>query len=259
MKQWRMVFLTIGIASLAFAPAVQANWLQKQAEKLQEAARKAAAGNDSAAPAPATDEAPADSVVKDAATGAAVCGGITAVTGGDAKNIAIAGAACGAANGAITMLGNRGKKRYAAEYREISDEQRATQQQIAELEESKRQAEKKAGELDQRAKRLAQAEQDDKVFIAKAQQLRKELDGEIAKVRGDTTTAQAKLAVIENQIASLDRLIKESPDIEDYRTTHQSLLAQKKTLNDQIKGANGLSDTLVAQKEALDDEIIQRG
>jgi DNA repair exonuclease SbcCD ATPase subunit len=259
MKRWQIVALAMGVASLALAPGAQANWLQKQAEKLQEAARKAAAGNDSATQAPATDEAPADSVVKDAATGAAVCGGITAATGGDARNIAIAGAACGAANGAITVLGNRGKKRYAAEYREISDEQQATEQKIAELERSKRQAEKKASELDSRAKQLAQAEKDDKVFIAKAQKLRKELDGEIARVRGDTTTAQAKLAVIENQIASLDRLIKESPDIEDYKTTHQSLLAQKKTLNDQIKGSNGLSDTLVAQKEALDDEIIQRG
>lgn len=259
MKQPRTVFLALCVCTLAFAPAAQANWLKNQAEKLRQAAENAARGDDAPAQAAPTDEAPADSVAKDAATGAAVCGAVTAATGGDAKNIAIAGAACGAANAGLTMLGNRGKKKYAAEYREISDEQRSTEQKIAELEQNKRQAEAKAGELDQRAKQLVQAEKDDKQFLAEAQKLRKELDGEIAKVRGDTTTAQAKLAVIDDQIASLDRLIAESPDIEDYKKTHESLLAQKRTLNDQIKGANGISDTLVAQKEALDEEIIQRG
>lgn len=260
MKMRQVVSIALCSTVLFSAPMAEANWMKERAKKIQEAIEQRAERNrqqDVADEQP--DEAPADSVAQDAIEGAAVCGAVTAATGGDARNVAVAGAVCGAGNAAITVLGNRGKKKYAAEYRAITKEQRSIQREIDSLERANERAIQKTGQIQAQVDLLVAQERDSKKFVAKAQKLRKQLDGEIARVRSERTSAQAKLAILDNQTSSLDALIKESPDIEDYQATHSALLAQKEALNDRIRTANGLDDNLVAKKEALDSEIIQRG
>ena len=203
--------------------------------------------------------APKDDVAQDALNGAAVCSSISVLTGGSRENALWSGVACGAANATITVLGNKGKEKYAADYRRISEEMAVTQQEIDSLESQEADSRKSAARIEKDIKRLVAREKDDKKFITKAKVLRKELGQELSDVKQSTAKANAKIAIIDKQIADLDVIIADSPELEDLKTTRTALVAQKSKLIENVKGANSVNTALLAQKSNLDDEIIERG
>jgi len=254
--------LLVGGLALPAQDAWADNWFKRKLEQTAKAAKSAAAalptGKKKEEASEGQEEAPQDSVVGDVFKGAALCGGITAVTGGSTKNIAIAGAACGAINGTVTALGNRGKKKYAQDYKRISEEMAVTQKEITALEKSEVKNLKKTNQLQKNVEKLVAKEKDDKKFIVQAKGLRKDLDQQMSKVKQSSATADAKIEIIDQQIADMDVIIKDSPDLEDLQNTRIALVAQRTKLVDQVKSANGMNQNLIAQKSHLDDEIIER-
>lgn len=242
------------------ADAAVGDWLKRKAAQTGNVVKKgiqAIPGNKQE-PTVETEEAAPDSVAADAASAAILCGGVAAATGGSKENIAISGAACGAINGTITMLGNRGKKKYAQDYKRISEEMAETQTQINSLEAQEATNLASASNLERDVGRLIQNEKNDKQFISEAKVLRKEMDQQMRDVKQSSATADAKIQIVDQQIADLDEIIKASPDLEDLQNTRTALVAQRGKLVENVKSANSMNENLIAQKSRLDDEIIER-
>ena len=198
------------------------------------------------------------SVVEDAAKGAVVCGGLAKVLGKENGTVAKAAVACGAANAAVTVLANQGKKEYSDKYAQINNDIASSETEILELEKDSATNNKKVASYQREVDRLVAKEKDDKTFLGKAGDLRQELDEQIRMNKMAKSKAEAKLEILDKQVDDMDEIIKDSPDLESLKTTKIALLDQKKRLTDSVKQANGVNDTLLAQKSKLDSEIIKR-
>lgn len=198
------------------------------------------------------------SVAEDAAKGAIVCGGLAKVFGKGNETVAKAAVACGAANAAVTVLANQGKKEYSDKYAQINNDMAASEKEINQLEKETATNNKKAASYQSEVDRLVAKEKDDKKFLGKAGSLRKELDDQLRGNKMAKSKAEAKLEILNTQVADMDEIIKDSPDIESLKTTKTALLNQKKRLNESVKQANGVNEALLAQKAKLDSEIIKR-
>ncbi len=243
------------------ADAALGDWIKRKAEQTGSVIKKGVEAIPGAKPkeeAPKTEEAAPDSVAADAASAAVLCGGVAAATGGSKENVAISAAACGAINGTITVLGNRGKKKYAQDYKRISDEMAETQTQLNSLEAQEATNLAKTSNIERDVERLIQNEKDDKKFIAEAKVLRKEMDQQMREVKQSSATADAKIQIVDQQLADLDEIIKASPDLEDRQNTRTALVAQRGKLVENVKSANSMNENLVAQKSQLDEQIIER-
>lgn len=198
------------------------------------------------------------SVAKDATTGAVICGGLAKLLGKGNDTAVKAAVACGAANAAVTILANRGKSEYAEQYQQITDDMAASEKEIESLEKETRENNKKVDDYQSEVKKLIAREKDDKKFIAKAGDLREEMDNQIRSNKKAKSKAQAKLEILDKQVADLDVIIKDSPDVEDLKKTRLALLDQKDRLTESVKQANGMNKELLAQTSELDNEIIKR-
>lgn len=198
------------------------------------------------------------SVAEDAAKGAIVCGGLAKIFGKGNATVAKAAVACGAANAAVTVLANQGKKEYSDKYADINNDIAASEKEIRELEKETTANSKKVISSKSEVNRLVTKEKNDKKFLSKAGDLRQELDGQLRNNKMAKSKAEAKLEILDKQVADMDEIIKDSPDIESLKTTKTVLLGQKKRLTESVKQANGVNDVLLAQKSKLDNEIIKR-
>jgi hypothetical protein len=198
------------------------------------------------------------SVAKDAAEGAVLCGGLAHLLDKSKSTVTKAAVACGAANAAITVLANQGKKEYAEQYTRITNDMVESEQEIASLEKETKANDIKVDAYQSKVKQLIAGEKDDKAFIAKANDLREELDAQVRANKKARSKAEAKVAVLDQQVADLDTIIKDSPDIDDLSKTRVALLEQKSRLTDSVKQANGMNDELLAQTSLLDSAIIER-
>ena len=198
------------------------------------------------------------SVAEDAAIGAVACGGLAKVLGKENGTVAKAAVACGAANAAVTVLANQGKKEYSEKYTQINNDIATSETEILELEKETATNNQKVSSYQREVDRLVTKEKDDKTFLGKAADLRRELDDQIRTNKMAKSKAEAKLEILDKQVDDMDEIIKDSPDIESLKTTKTALLDQKKRLTDSVKRANGVNDTLLAQKSKLDSEIIKR-
>lgn len=198
------------------------------------------------------------SVAEDAAKGAIVCGGLAKVFGKGNATVAKAAVACGAANAAVTVLANQGKKEYSDKYADINNDIAATEKEIQALEKETTVNNKKAVSYKSEVDKLVSKEKDDKKFLSKASDLRQELDGQLRSNKMAKSKAEAKLEILDKQVVDMDEIIKDSPDIDSLKTTKTALLSQKKRLTESVKQANGVNDALLAQKTKLDSEIIKR-
>ncbi len=197
-------------------------------------------------------------VIEDATKGAIVCGGLAKIFGKKNSTATKAAIACGAANAAISMLANQGKAEYAEEYRQITEDMVASEKEIAQLEKETKANDKKVASYQSKVKKLIAREKDDKRFIAKAGNLREDMDKQIRSNKKARSTAEAKLEILDQQVADLDVIIDDSPDIEDLKKTRVALLDQKSRLTESVRQANGMNDELVAETSKLDGEIIKR-
>jgi len=222
-------------------------------EKTQEAV-----GLDKKQPEETTSEEKEFSVAEDAAKGAIVCGGLAKLLGKGNGTVAKAAVACGAANAAVTVLANQGKKEYSDKYAAINNDIAATEKEIQALEKETTSNNKKAVSYKNEVDKLVAKEKDDKKFLSKAGGLRQELDGQLRNNKMAKSKAEAKLEILNKQVADMDEIIKDSPDIESLKTTKTALLSQKKRLTESVKQSNGVNDALLAQKAKLDSEIIKR-
>jgi len=198
------------------------------------------------------------SVTKDATIGAVFCGGLFKILGKKDDAVVKAALACGAANAAVTVLANQGKDKYAKQYSQITADIASSEKEIKSLEDETRSNKEKVYSYQSQAENLIAQEKDDKQFIKKSAGMRDKLDKQIRKNKSAKSKAEAKLEILDQQIAELDIIIKDSPDIESLQATKTTLAQQKNRLAQSVKQANGMNDELVAQKSKLDDEIIKR-
>lgn len=198
------------------------------------------------------------SVAKDATAGAVVCGGLAKLFGKDSGTVTKAAIACGAANAAVTVLANQGKKEYSARYQEITKDISSSEKEIAELQKQTASNEKTVAKYQKKVDDLISREKSDKKFLSKAGSIRKEIDKKIRDNKAAKSKAEAKLEILDKQVADLDLIIKDSPDIEALKETKVALINQKYRLTESIKQSNGINENLVAQTSRLDEEIISR-
>ncbi len=224
-------------------------------EKAKDAVEAIPKKKESTEPEPESSE---FSVLGDAAKGAVACGGLAKVLGKKNDTAVKAAVACGAANAAITVLANKGKKEYADQYTQITNDMAESEQEIASLEKETKENDKKVDAYQSKVKKLIAREKDDKRFIAKAGSLREDMDKQIRTNKKAKSKAEAKIEILDNQIADLDVIIKDSPDIEGLKNTRIALLDQKSRLTGSVKQANGMNDELLAQTSLLDNAIIER-
>ena len=258
---WIVTVLVGASLVLPAADAFGENWLQRKARQAREALEKTVPGGQKQQPQQPqqVEQAPQGNVLQDGVNAAVLCGGIAAVTGGSKENIAISSVGCGAINATITHLGNKGKKKYAEDYQRITDEMVETQNQLTALESQEAQNHATVSNIQKDINQLIAKEKDDKKFIAEAKVLRKDLDKQMRTVKVASTSADARIQIVDQQIADLDVIIADSPELDDLQNTKTALLAQRNTLVDRVKTANSMNDELVATKSQLDDEIIGRG
>ena len=193
--------------------------------------------------------------------GAAVGAGCAAAThllGGDTTSVVVAGLACGAAKVGYEQLARSGKKEYAEDYKEITDEMEDTQSEIDDLESSIAKNEKESASHKKEISKLIKEEEESTKFLAKADDIRSDLDDQIRSNSTDRAKAEAKIEILDKQIADLDKIIEDSPDIEALAETRDALKKQKSELVAAVKQSNGVNEELVAQKARLDNEIIER-
>lgn len=256
--------LLLSISVLVFSTQALAWSMKDTWEKTKETVgttvekTQKAAGLDKKKPEETTSEEKEFSVAEDAAKGAIVCGGLAKLLGKGNGTVAKAAVACGAANAAVTVLANEGKKEYSDKYAQINNEMAASEKEINQLEKETVSNNKKAVSYQSEVDSLVAKEKDDKKFLSKAGDLRQELDGQLKNNKMAKSKAEAKLEILNKQVADMDEIIKDSPDIESLKTTKTALLSQKKRLTESVKQANGLNDALLAQKTKLDSEIIKR-
>lgn len=198
------------------------------------------------------------SVAEDAAIGAAVCGGLFKILGKENSSAVKAALACGAANAAVTVLANQGKEEYAGQYSQITEDMAASEKEINKLEKETQSNNKKVNSYQTKVDKLIAKEKNDEKFIHKSGDLREDLDKQIRINKTAKSKAEAKLEILDKQVADLDVIIKDSPDIEHLKITKVALVDQKKRLTDSVKQANGMNDELLAQKTKLDEEVIRR-
>lgn len=256
--------LLLSISVLVFSTQALAWSMKDTWEKTKETVgttvekTQKAAGLDKKKPEETTSEEKEFSVAEDAAKGAIVCGGLAKLLGKGNGTVAKAAVACGAANAAVTVLANQGKKEYSDKYAQINNEMAASEKEINQLEKETVSNNKKAVSYQSEVDSLVAKEKDDKKFLSKAGDLRQELDGQLKNNKMAKSKAEAKLEILNKQVADMDEIIKDSPDIESLKTTKTALLSQKKRLTESVKQANGINDALLAQKTKLDSEIIKR-
>jgi len=248
----------LSVALVSFSTQQAAAWglkdvLEKAKETVESTTKKGKEEKSEAEP-----KSEEFSVAKDATEGAVVCGGLAKLLGKGDSTAVKAAVACGAANAAITVLANQGKKEYADQYTQITNDMVESEKEVAALEKEAKANNKKVDSYQSKVKALIAREKDDKKFIAKAGTLREDIDAQIRTNKRAKSKAEAKLEVLGKQVADLDVIIKDSPDIEDLKTTRVALLDQKSRLTDSVKQANGMNEELLAQTSLLDSSIIER-
>lgn len=190
--------------------------------------------------------------------GGVVCGGVAAVLGEGASTVAKAGAICGAANAAYTALANSGKQKYAEQYKEIAEDMAESEERIAELQARTEANQRQTSSYEKKTRQLIEQEKDDKALVAKAGQLRLDMDAEIRALKKSQSDAKTKIAILDDQISQMDAIIQDSPEVEDLKKTRVALIDQRQRLNELVKQSNGLEQTLVAQQQKLEAQIIER-
>mgnify|MGYP001065411211 CR=1 FL=1 len=198
------------------------------------------------------------SVAKDATIGAAFCGGLFKILGKADDDVVKAALACGAANAAVTVLAKQGKDKYAKQYSQITSDMASSEKEINLLEGETRSNNQKVNTYQSQVNNLILKEKDDERFIHESAGLREKLDKQLLTNKSARSKAAAKLEILDKQIAELDVIINDSPDIDSLQATKITLVQQKGRLTTSVKQANGMNDELLAQKSKLDNEVIKR-
>ena len=197
-------------------------------------------------------------VVQDGMRGAAICGSIFSVFGAEASTVSYAAAACGVANAGVTALAQEGRKDYAEKYEQINKDMAEAEGEIAALESATDSNYAKVDDYDAEVEQLIADEKDNRKFIKKAAVLREELDDQMRANRRARSLAEAKLSVLEEDVAALDEMIAEFPDMEELKQTRTALIDQKGRLIESIQQSNGMNDQLASGKNKLDEQTIER-
>jgi hypothetical protein len=195
------------------------------------------------------------SVVKTGVFSAAACGALAAAAD---KDVATWAVACGATGAILQGMSNRGKEKYAMRYYEIKDENERMEHEIEDIEGQTKQNEAKAASYQSQIDNLIRNEKDDKRFIAKAGELRGELNQQIKLNKDAKRKAEVKIAILDDQINDVEQILKEKPSEAEFKTTLASLKTRKSTLIDSVNTSNGVEKKLLAQKSQLDQQIIER-
>lgn len=195
---------------------------------------------------------------KNMAISAVGCGAASILLGKGKSTTGKVAVGCGVIAGIASEVAKNENEKYAKEYYKIKDENEKNENEINQIAKQTQANKNKAKSYKSKIETLIKNEKNDKLFISKAGNLRIQLDKQARNNKRERSNALAKKALLDKQINDVTQLLVNKPKEEEYKKILFALKAKKATLIKAIDQSNEINSELIAQKNILDNAIIER-